>query len=422
MMREKARRPSPLQRRILIVLAALDAKRPGPVATRDIERLLAQGGEDAVYGNNLRASCRRMELAGWLRTLRAPNLQLAVELTPEGRAQALPLLADEQARVSAEQRAAEVCVLPLVRVNPADDAGVSGDDRPVRLDGVWQMVCRADFVVRLDGSTCVQLWNAAGQVRRHDGDPLQVAHWLQACHDAGIDVRVQVNESQTPDEGIPALKGAERPCDQASDMAEIWCQSLVTALSEDHGIAFRTKIALNEVPSPGRYERPLSVQERFLAVMDRLDSTRDAAYSDRFEEDVGPQLEDTLSAFGFTSDQAFRLRCRVRWPLMDEAELVRRDRVKLTALLDALAERGLFCDQESLLDGVFAAGQDETLPWFTRLEQVLSHETAGQYGFYSPASRQKSYALTYLSGYVGREAVEALDSVVAWKTPHPEKP
>jgi hypothetical protein len=34
-----------------------------------------------VYGPNLRASCRRMEAAGWLRTLRAPNLQLAVELT-----------------------------------------------------------------------------------------------------------------------------------------------------------------------------------------------------------------------------------------------------------------------------------------------------------------------------------------------------
>ncbi|MGJ7429831.1 hypothetical protein ACL9SH_28060 [Klebsiella pneumoniae] len=36
MMREKSRRPSPLQRRVLIVLAALGAKRPGPVATRDI--------------------------------------------------------------------------------------------------------------------------------------------------------------------------------------------------------------------------------------------------------------------------------------------------------------------------------------------------------------------------------------------------
>lgn len=47
-MREKSRRPSPLQRRVLIVLAALDAKRPGPVATRDIERVLEQGG-DARY-------------------------------------------------------------------------------------------------------------------------------------------------------------------------------------------------------------------------------------------------------------------------------------------------------------------------------------------------------------------------------------
>ncbi len=73
----QSRRPSPLQRRVLIVLAALDEKRPGPVLTRDIERVLERSGEAPVYGPNLRASCRRLEDAGWLRTLRAPNLQLA---------------------------------------------------------------------------------------------------------------------------------------------------------------------------------------------------------------------------------------------------------------------------------------------------------------------------------------------------------
>lgn len=52
--------------------------------TRDIERVLEQSGEAPVYGLNLRASCRRLEDAGWLRTLRAPNLQLAVELTDAG--------------------------------------------------------------------------------------------------------------------------------------------------------------------------------------------------------------------------------------------------------------------------------------------------------------------------------------------------
>ena len=79
------RRPSPLQRRVLIVLAALDAKRRGPVATKNIERVLEQGGDVPVYGPNLRASCRRMEAAGWLRTLRAPNLQLAVEAALQSR-------------------------------------------------------------------------------------------------------------------------------------------------------------------------------------------------------------------------------------------------------------------------------------------------------------------------------------------------
>ncbi|EOX1099757.1 hypothetical protein ACO4H5_004717 [Escherichia coli] len=167
----QSRRPSPLQRRVLIVLAALDEKRPGPVLTRDIERVLEQSGEAPVYGPNLRASCRRLEDAGWLRTLRAPNLQLAVELTDAGRAVAQPLL-------------------------PA--GGTSATDLAVELNGITYQACRGDFVVRLDGSTCLQLWNKEGRVVRWEGDPLEVAQWLQACHDAGMEVRVQINESAAP--------------------------------------------------------------------------------------------------------------------------------------------------------------------------------------------------------------------------------
>lgn len=167
----QSHRPSPLQRRVLIVLAALDEKRPGPVLTRDIERVLEQSGEAPVYGPNLRASCRRLEDAGWLRTLRAPNLQLAVELTDAGRAVAQPLL-------------------------PA--GGTSATDLAVELNGITYQACRGDFVVRLDGSTCLQLWNKEGRVVRREGDPLEVAQWLQACHDAGMEVRVQINESAAP--------------------------------------------------------------------------------------------------------------------------------------------------------------------------------------------------------------------------------
>ncbi|HFN5920495.1 TPA: hypothetical protein ACHGGI_005096 [Escherichia coli] len=167
----QSRRPSPLQRRVLIVLATLDEKRPGPVLTRDIERVLEQSGEAPVYGPNLRASCRRLEDAGWLRTLRAPNLQLAVELTDAGRAVAQPLL-------------------------PA--GGTSATDLAVELNGITYQACRGDFVVRLDGSTCLQLWNKEGRVVRREGDPLEVAQWLQACHDAGMEVRVQINESAAP--------------------------------------------------------------------------------------------------------------------------------------------------------------------------------------------------------------------------------
>ncbi|EYE07967.1 hypothetical protein AC55_5689 [Escherichia coli 1-110-08_S3_C3] len=127
---------------MLIVLATLDEKRPGHVLTRDIERVLERSGEAPVYGPNLRA----------------PNLQLAVELTDAGRAIAHPLLLAEQNRLRAEQRTAEVVVLPLIPLSVPPAEGTSAKDLPVELD---------------------------------------VAQWLHACHDAGIEVRVQVNESVT---------------------------------------------------------------------------------------------------------------------------------------------------------------------------------------------------------------------------------
>ncbi|CAI2535083.1 Uncharacterised protein [Serratia ficaria] len=184
------RRPSPLQRRVLIVLAALDAKRPGPVATRDIERLLAQGGEAPVYGNNLRGSCRRMEAAGWLRTLRnRQTLQLAVELTDAGRAVATPLLADELAAAREQQRRNDVRVLP---VRPADTLA----DQELVIAGIAYTACRGAFVIRLDGPPCLQLWRADGTTARLEGDALQVADGYQAAYDAGLPVQLQVNEEK----------------------------------------------------------------------------------------------------------------------------------------------------------------------------------------------------------------------------------
>ncbi|HBQ8418279.1 TPA: hypothetical protein L9A45_005489, partial [Klebsiella pneumoniae] len=52
------------------------------------------------------------------------------------------------------------------------------------------------YVIRLDGTTCLQLTDAGGIRRIKEGDPLQVASWYQACFDAGLPVIVQVNESR----------------------------------------------------------------------------------------------------------------------------------------------------------------------------------------------------------------------------------
>ena len=148
----QSRRPSPLQRRVLIVLAALDEKRPGPVLTRDIERVLVRSGEAPVYA---------------------------------GRAVAQPLLLAEQDRLRAEQRAAEVVVLPLVPAAGLPADGTSATDLAVELNGITYQACRGDFVVRLDGSTCLQLWNKDGRAIRWKWRsgcrPVTMQEWRFVC-------------------------------------------------------------------------------------------------------------------------------------------------------------------------------------------------------------------------------------------------
>lgn len=409
-MREKARRPSPLQRRVLIVLAALDAKRPGPVATRDIERVLEQGGDTPVYGPNLRASCRRMEAAGWLRTLRAQNLQLAVELTQAGRALAAPLLAEEQAQVLAEQRATADQVLPLVRVKPVYASDTFGDDRPVALDCRWHLACRGDYVIRLDGTTCLQLWNAAGQLTRMEGDPLQVAEWLQACHDAGIDIRLQINESTMPEQGSPVLKDAEFPGGQALSSTVTWYQQLLRALRQHDvaGLSVTNPDQLNAV-KPGRRNKEQPLQERFLALAKTVEATPAALRSDRYEEDAGPLLTEMLDGFGFTPDQASLLIRLIRWPLMSQEEY---DRRELNSLLDELERRQLYCNREQLTEIVFSPVRKPSESWTERLQWLLM--TDG-FGFCSPLSRDAgARAVEFLAGYTGREVAEHLATVTVW--------
>lgn len=392
-----ARRPSPLQRRVLIVLAALGAKRPGPVATRDIERVLEQGGDAPVYGPNLRASCRRMEAAGWLRTLRAPNMQLAVELTDAGRTLAAPLLADEQARVLAELRATAVRVLPLVPPGQAGEAV----DRPVALDERWHLACRGDYVIRLDGTTCLQLWNLAGQVTRLTGDPLQVAQWLQACHEAGVAVRMQINESHTPEAGTLNVTAPE-------DLTGTWYRQLDVAL-QAQGITGLTEDIRLAVVSPEEALRALPAPARLLHVL-RDSPEAFPLTAATYEEDTEAVLTDLLARAGFTGEQAQELRLhRIRWAQMSQEDA---DRRELNSLLDELERRQLYCNREQLTEIVFSPVRRPGERWTERLRWLLM--TDG-FGFRSPLSRETcTRTLTILAGYTGQEVADHLATVIIW--------
>jgi len=46
--------------------------------------------------------------------------------------------------------------------------------------GRWPMAGWDNYVIRLDDTSCLQLWNVTGQM----------AEWLQRCHDTCIHVRL----------------------------------------------------------------------------------------------------------------------------------------------------------------------------------------------------------------------------------------
>ncbi len=406
----QTRRPSPLQRNILILLAGLAQRGTTRVRTRDLEQMLERGGDRPVYGNNLRGSCRRMESAGWLRTLRAANLQLVVELTNTGLALALPLLREEQARVLAEQRATDVVVLPLVPSSPTQADGATTADRPVRLDTVWHLACRGDYVIRLDGTICLQLWNTDGLLTRLAGDPLQVAQWLQACHDAGIDIRLQINDSHTPEEG------AVRDCVPA-DQTDTWYRQLEAEM-QALGITGLTEAMRQSVVSPEDSIRSLPAPARLLHVL-REHEEAWALTADGYEKDTEAALAERLVRAGFTPAQATEFQQhRIRWPLMSQEEADRRD---LNTLLDELEQRQLFCKRDPLIDLVFSPVRKVSESWTERLQWLLS--TDG-FGLYSPLSREAAErTLNHLAVYVGKDAAEQLATHVTWGVNEPpEKP
>lgn len=397
----KVRAPSPLQRNILILLAGLYLRGTDRVQTRDLELLLERGGDNPVYGNNLRASCRRMEEAGWLRTLRTTNLRLLVELTEAGRQIAIPLLKAEQERVRAEQRTATVKVLPLVGMVTEDHSGGQRHDRLVRLGNDWHLACRGDYVIRLDGSTCLQLWNTDRQVTRLTGDPLQVGQWLQACHDAGIAIRLQINESHSSEEGW-------NPGTAPADQTDVWYRQLDTAL-QALGISGLTGMILQAVVAPEASLRLQPAPARLLHVL-RESPEAFALAASTYEEETGAALHTLLRRAGFTAAQANDLQTHcVRWPLMSQEEYERRD---LNSLLDELESRQLYCQRDQLVALVFSPVRKAGEQWTERLQWLLS--TAG-FGFHSPLAREGGErAINYLAGYVGQDAAEQLAASVLW--------
>lgn len=85
--------------------------------------------------------------------------------------------------------------------------------------GHLNLALTGDYIIRLDGTTCLQLWSATRQLLRLTDVPLQVTTWLQACHRTGIVARIQINEIQGKFAGSAT-----------TDQTDTWYRQLDTAL------------------------------------------------------------------------------------------------------------------------------------------------------------------------------------------------
>ena len=81
---------------------------------------------------------------------------------------------------------------PVLPVRPADTLA----DQELVISGITYTACSGVFVVRLNGSPCLQLWRADGTIVRLERDALQIADGYQAAYDAGLPVQIQVNEGK----------------------------------------------------------------------------------------------------------------------------------------------------------------------------------------------------------------------------------
>ncbi|WP_407261265.1 hypothetical protein [Klebsiella pneumoniae] len=187
---KSGRRMSALQKRILIVLAALDERKHMPVATKDIERVLAQGGEKPVYGSNLKSCMQKARRSRISQYTESRNLQLAVELTETGKLIAQPLLEKEKNDELDKKKIRECHVLPHTMASWSEVA------HSIEIDGKTYSVFRCAYVIRLNKTNCLQLWTNTKKIVKLEGDALQIGEWYQKCYDAGIHCHIQINEGE----------------------------------------------------------------------------------------------------------------------------------------------------------------------------------------------------------------------------------
>lgn len=170
----------------------MEMKRGGIAATqlKSIISWLKEREGEKTFDSNVRRSIFRLKEAGLLQFTVSNGTPFDISLTEQGYLQGLNI--SQKVTLAHDAfKSSTLCISLPVRLGT-----VLATDKEVKIDTHTYSVSRADFVIRNDGKTCLQLSNKQGEVKLIDGPPLVIARWYKQVLEAGVAGGVQINEGK----------------------------------------------------------------------------------------------------------------------------------------------------------------------------------------------------------------------------------
>lgn len=184
---------STLGLRVLLTLEELQGSGLRNVTLSPLFNKLERDYNKRIFRSNVRQCLQWLNSSGFIKSDYHCGTPSNISMTDAGYA-CLDYLQSPQGRKRMEsisRNPEEPIMLPF------NIGTLLKSERLISVAGENYKACRADYIIRKDGSTCLQFQNTAGDLWTLEGSPATVAGWYRTALAQGVAGGVQVNEGIT---------------------------------------------------------------------------------------------------------------------------------------------------------------------------------------------------------------------------------